>query len=241
MIRLEKICRTYQLGGQPVHALVDIDEEVKTGEHVAIMGPSGSGKSTLLYLLGCLDRPDSGSYFLDGRDVARLSDEELTGIRRNLIGFVFQSFHLVPRLTAAENVELPMVFAEVARAERRQRVAAALESVDLADRADHRPDQLSGGERQRVALARAMVMSPRLLLADEPTGNLDTTSGRQILDLLDRLNDQGVTVVVVTHDPTVASRAERVIVLVDGRVARRLAGSDVARTPNLLAAPEAVA
>jgi len=241
VIRLEKICRTYQLGGQPVHALVDIDEEVKTGEHVAIMGPSGSGKSTLLYLLGCLDRPDSGSYFLDGRDVARLSDEELTGIRRNLIGFVFQSFHLVPRLTAAENVELPMVFAEVARAERRQRVAAALESVDLADRADHRPDQLSGGERQRVALARAMVMSPRLLLADEPTGNLDTTSGRQILDLLDRLNDQGVTVVVVTHDPTVASRAERVIVLVDGRVARRLAGSDVARTPNLLAAPEAVA
>jgi len=241
VIRLEKICRTYQLGGQPVHALVDIDEEVKTGEHVAIMGPSGSGKSTLLYLLGCLDRPDSGSYFLDGRDVARLSDEELTGIRRNLIGFVFQSFHLVPRLTAAENAELPMVFAEVARAERRQRVAAALESVDLADRADHRPDQLSGGERQRVALARAMVMSPRLLLADEPTGNLDTTSGRQILDLLDRLNDQGVTVVVVTHDPTVASRAERVIVLVDGRVARRLAGTDVARTPNLLAAPEAVA
>ena len=241
MIRLEKICRTYQLGGQPVHALVDIDEEVKTGEHVAIMGPSGSGKSTLLYLLGCLDRPDSGSYFLDGRDVARLSDEELTGIRRNLIGFVFQSFHLVPRLTAVENVELPMVFAEVARAERRQRVAAALESVDLADRADHRPDQLSGGERQRVALARAMVMSPRLLLADEPTGNLDTTSGRQILDLLDRLNDQGVTVVVVTHDPSVASRAERVIVLVDGRVARRLAGSEVARTPNLLVAPEAVA
>jgi putative ABC transport system ATP-binding protein len=241
VIRLEKICRTYQLGGQPVHALVDIDEEVKTGEHVAIMGPSGSGKSTLLYLLGCLDRPDSGSYFLDGRDVARLSDEELTGIRRNLIGFVFQSFHLVPRLTAAENVELPMVFAEVARAERRQRVAAALASVDLADRADHRPDQLSGGERQRVALARAMVMSPRLLLADEPTGNLDTTSGRQILDLLDRLHDQGVTVVVVTHDPTVASRAERVIVLVDGRVARRLAGADVARTPNLLMAPEAVA
>ncbi len=237
MIRLEKICRTYQLGGQPVHALVDIDEEVKTGEHVAIMGPSGSGKSTLLYLLGCLDRPDSGSYFLDGRDVARLSDEELTAIRRNLIGFVFQSFHLVPRLTAAENVELPMVFAEVSRAERRQRVAAALESVDLADRTDHRPDQLSGGERQRVALARAMVMSPRLLLADEPTGNLDTTSGRQILDLLDHLHDQGVTVVVVTHDPTVASRADRVIVLVDGRVARRLAGSEVAQTPNLLVAP----
>jgi len=240
VIRLEKICRTYELGGQPVHALIDIDEEVKTGEHVAIMGPSGSGKSTLLYLLGCLDRPDSGAYWLNGREVARLSDEELTNIRRNLIGFVFQSFHLVPRLTAAENVELPMVFAEVARAERRQRVTAALAAVDLEDRMDHRPDQLSGGERQRVALARAMVMGPRLLLADEPTGNLDTTSGRQILDLLDRLNDQGVTVIVVTHDPSVAARADRVIVLVDGRVARRLAGADVARTANLLTAPEAV-
>jgi putative ABC transport system ATP-binding protein len=238
VIRLEKICRTYQLGGQPVHALVDIDETVETGEHVAIMGPSGSGKSTLLYLLGCLDRPDSGSYRLDGRDVARLSDEELTDVRRNLIGFVFQSFHLVPRLTAAENVELPMVFAGVPRSERRDRVTAALGSVDLDDRMDHRPDQLSGGERQRVALARAMVMGPRLLLADEPTGNLDTTSGRQILDLLERLNGQGVTVVVVTHDPSVASRASRVIVLVDGRVARRLAGADVARTPNLLMAPE---
>ena len=238
MIRLEKICRTYQLGGQPVHALVDIDEAVETGEHVAIMGPSGSGKSTLLYLLGCLDRPDSGSYRLDGRDVARLSDEELTDVRRNLIGFVFQSFHLVPRLTAAANVELPMVFAGVPRSERRDRVAAALGAVDLGDRMDHRPDQLSGGERQRVALARATVMGPRLLLADEPTGNLDTTSGRQILDLLQRLNSQGVTVVVVTHDPSVAARAERVIVLVDGRVARRLAGADVARTPNLLTAPE---
>jgi len=203
--------------------------------------PSGSGKSTLLYLLGCLDRPTSGAYWLNGREVARLSDEELTDIRRNLVGFVFQSFHLVPRLTAAENVELPMVFGGVNRAERRQRVTAALAAVDLGERMDHRPDQLSGGERQRVALARAMVMSPRLLLADEPTGNLDTTSGRQILDLLEGLNDQGVTVVVVTHDPSVASRAGRVIVLVDGRVARRLAGADVARTANLLVAPEGAA
>jgi putative ABC transport system ATP-binding protein len=236
VIRLEGISRTYQLGGQPVHALVDVDEEVATGEHVAIMGPSGSGKSTLLYLLGCLDRPDSGSYRLDGRDVARLSDEELTGVRRNLIGFVFQSFHLVPRLTAAANVELPMVFAAVDRSARRERVTAALDAVGLADRMDHRPDQLSGGERQRVALARAMVMGPRLLLADEPTGNLDTTSGRQILDLLDRLNEKdGVTLVVVTHDPSVASRADRVIVLVDGHVARRLAGVDVAQTANLFA------
>jgi len=236
VIRLEGISRTYQLGGQPVHALVDVDEEVADGEHVAIMGPSGSGKSTLLYLLGCLDRPDSGSYWLDGRDVARLSDEELTGVRRDLIGFVFQSFHLVPRLTAAANVELPMVFAAVDRSERRERVTAALGAVGLADRMDHRPDQLSGGERQRVALARAMVMGPRLLLADEPTGNLDTTSGRQILDLLDRLNEKdGVTLVVVTHDPSVAARADRVIVLVDGHIARRLAGADVARTANLFA------
>jgi putative ABC transport system ATP-binding protein len=239
VIRLEGIARTYQLGGQPVHALADINEEIATGEHVAIMGPSGSGKSTLLYLLGCLDRPDAGAYWLNGREVGRLSDEELTDVRRNLIGFVFQSFHLVPRLTAAENVELPMIFGGVPRGERRERVTAALAAVDLQDRSDHRPDQLSGGERQRVALARAMVMGPRLLLADEPTGNLDTTSGRQILDLLDRLNDQGVTLLVVTHDPTVAARADRVIVLVDGRVARRLAGAAVAQTPNLLAAPEA--
>jgi putative ABC transport system ATP-binding protein len=238
VIRLEKICRTYQLGGQPVHALADIDEHVEKGEHVAIMGPSGSGKSTLLYTLGCLDRPDSGAYWLDGREVARLNDEELTGIRRHLIGFVFQSFHLVPRLTAAENVELPMVFAGLPRGERRERVAAALSAVALSDRIDHRPDQLSGGERQRVALARATVMQPRLLLADEPTGNLDTASGRQILDLLDRMNGQGVTLVVVTHDPGVAQRADRVIVLVDGRVARRLPGKDVAATANLFAPAE---
>jgi putative ABC transport system ATP-binding protein len=237
VIRLEGISRTYQLGGQPVHALVDIHEEIRTGEHVAIMGPSGSGKSTLLYVIGCMDRPDSGSYWLDGREVARLSDEELTAIRRDLIGFVFQSFHLVPRLTAAENVELPMVFAGVTRAERRERVARELAAVGLADRADHRPDQLSGGERQRVAIARAMVMGPRVLLADEPTGNLDTTSGRQILDLLDRMNDEGMTLIVVTHDPTVAKRADRVIVLVDGHIARRLAGSEVAGTADLFAPP----
>ncbi len=235
MIRLEGISRTYQLGGQPVHALVDIHEHIRTGEHVAIMGPSGSGKSTLLYTVGCLDRPDSGSYFLDGRDVAHLSDAELTEVRRHMIGFVFQSFHLVPRLTAAENVELPMIFAGLSRAERRQRVETALGSVDLGARMDHRPDQLSGGERQRVALARSTVMGPRVLLADEPTGNLDTSSGKQILDLLDRMNGEGTTLVVVTHDPSVAKRAERIIVLVDGHVVRRLAGADVAATADLFA------
>jgi putative ABC transport system ATP-binding protein len=167
--------------------------------------------------------------------VARLSDAELTDVRRHMIGFVFQSFHLVPRLTAAENVELPMIFAGLSRAERRERVEAALASVDLADRMDHRPDQLSGGERQRVALARSTVMGPRVLLADEPTGNLDTASGKQILDLLDRMNDEGVTLVVVTHDPGVARRADRIIVLVDGHIVRRLAGADVATTADLFA------
>jgi putative ABC transport system ATP-binding protein len=238
VIRLEGISRTYQLGGQPVHALAGISEHIEPGEHVAIMGPSGSGKSTLLNVLGCLDRPDEGRYWLDGREVGTLSDQELTEVRRNLIGFVFQSFHLVPRLTAAENVELPMVFAGLSRAERRRRVEAALAAVGLADRMDHRPDQLSGGERQRVALARSTVMGPRVLLADEPTGNLDTASGRQILDLLGRMNEDGITLVVVTHDPSVARRAGRVIVLVDGRVARRLAGAEVTGTADLFAPVE---
>ena len=227
MIRLEGITRTFTVGGQPVHALVDVQEHIRPGEHVAIMGPSGSGKSTLLNLIGCLDRPTRGSYRLDGREVAHLSEEELARVRRHLIGFVFQFFHLVPRLTAAGNVELPLMFAGVSRGERKRKVAAALAAVGLTPRADHRPDQLSGGERQRVALARATVMGPRLLLADEPTGNLDTASGRQVLDLLDRLNDEGLTLVVVTHDPAVARRADRVIVLVDGRITRRLAGSEI--------------
>ena len=240
MIRLEGISRTYLLGSQPVHALDGISEHIEAGEHVAIMGPSGSGKSTLLNVLGCLDRPDAGSYWLNGREVGTLSDEELTAVRRNLIGFVFQSFHLVPRLTAAENVELPMVFAGISRGDRRRRVEEALAAVDLSGRMDHRPDQLSGGERQRVALARATVMGPRLLLADEPTGNLDTASGRQILDLLDRMNGEGLTLIVVTHDPAVARRADRIVVLVDGRVARRLAGSEVSSTADLFATENGV-
>ena len=233
MIRLEGVSRTYLLGHEPVHALVDITEHILPGEHVAIMGPSGSGKSTLLNVLGCLDRPDAGTYWLNGREVGKLSDDELTDVRRNTIGFVFQSFHLVPRLTAAENVELPMVFAGISRSERRDRLRAALSEVGLADRMGHRPNELSGGERQRVALARATVMGPRVLLADEPTGNLDTTSGRQILDLLDRMNEEGITLVVVTHDPNVARRADRIIVLVDGRVVRRLQGSEVGSIADL--------
>jgi putative ABC transport system ATP-binding protein len=235
VIRLEGVSRTYLLGHEPVHALVDITEHIEPGEHVAIMGPSGSGKSTLLNVVGCLDRPDSGTYWLNGREVGKLSDDELTDVRRHTIGFVFQSFHLVPRLTAAENVELPMLFAGLSRSERRQKVAAALDAVGLRERMGHRPNELSGGERQRAALARATVMGPRLLLADEPTGNLDTASGRQILDLLDRMNGEGITLVVVTHDPNVARRADRIIVLVDGSIVRRVKGSEVASVADLFA------
>jgi len=228
VIRLEKICRTFAVGDGEVRALVDIDERIGDGEHVAIMGPSGSGKSTLLNILGCLDRPTSGSYELDGREVSSLDEDELTALRRHHIGFVFQFFHLVPRLTALENVELPMIFAGVAPSERRRRALDAIGNVGLNERAGHRPDQLSGGERQRIALARATVMSPGLLLADEPTGNLDSVSGRQVLDLMDRMNDGGLTLVVVTHDPAVARRADRALVMTDGRIVRRLHGKELA-------------
>jgi putative ABC transport system ATP-binding protein len=183
------------------------------------MGPSGSGKSTLLHLLGCLDRPTAGSYRLDGREVGALGEEELAEVRGRRIGFVFQFFHLVPRLTAAANVELPMMLAGVRPAERRSRAQAALAAVGLRDRADHRPDQLSGGQRQRVAIARATVMKPAIVLADEPTGNLDRASGQEIIELLERMNREGLTLIVVTHDPEVGHRARRIVRLVDGRIA----------------------
>ena len=227
MIRLEHVARVFPVGDTEVRALDDVSEHVAPGEHVAIMGPSGSGKSTLLNVIGCLDRPTAGRYVLDGREVSGLDDAELTLVRREVIGFVFQSFHLVPRLTAAENVELPMVFAGIPRDERRARVTAGLQAIGLAPRMDHRPDQLSGGERQRVAIARAMVMRPRLLLADEPTGNLDSRSGQQVLELLDRLNADGLTLVVVTHDANVARRAGRVILMRDGRIVRRVAPAEL--------------
>ncbi len=221
VIRLEEIGRTFQVGDEQVHALVDIDEAIRAGEHVAIMGPSGSGKSTLLNILGCLDRPSAGSYHLDQREVGHLDEAELTQVRRHQIGFVFQFFHLVPRLTAVDNVALPMVFDGVTRVERRRRAEEALVAVGLSPRLHHRPDELSGGERQRVALARATVMQPSILLADEPTGNLDSASGRAVLDLLDSMRAGGLTLVVVTHDPKVAQRADRIVLLVDGRVAQR--------------------
>ena len=238
VIRLEGISRTFQVGSRPVHALVGADEAIARGTHIAIMGPSGSGKSTLLNILGCLDRPTAGTYHLDGREVGGLADSELTQVRRHKIGFVFQFFHLVARLTAAENVELPMVFAGVARAERRRRTAEALAAVGLTDRADHAPDQLSGGERQRVALARATVMRPSILLADEPTGNLDSKSGDAVLDLLDRMNDNGLTLIVVTHDPRVALHADRILILVDGRIVKRAQPERMADLLEMLAEDE---
>jgi putative ABC transport system ATP-binding protein len=236
MIELEGVSRVYEMGGQPVYALRDVDETIEAGDYVAIMGPSGSGKSTLLNVIGCLDRPTSGTYRLDGQDVGELSDVELSRIRGHKIGFVFQVFHLVPRLSAAENVAFPMLFAGIPRAERQARVAEALAAVGLADRADHRPAQLSGGERQRVAIARATIMKPHVLLADEPTGNLDSKAGRQVMALLEEMNAAGLTLLVVTHDPTVAARARRVLIMEDGAIVRRLRGSELA-TSGAIPAP----
>ncbi len=218
MIGLRGIDRTYVVGSQAVRALRGVDLEIAAGEYVSIMGPSGSGKSTLLNILGCLDRPTAGEYELDGQATGRLSEAELSRVRRHRIGFVFQFFHLVPRLTAAENVELPMMFAGVEPADRRRRVDRALVAVGLAPRRDHRPDQLSGGERQRVAIARATVMEPAILLADEPTGNLDSRSGGEIVALLERMNGEGLTLIVVTHDAEIGGRARRRVRLQDGRV-----------------------
>jgi putative ABC transport system ATP-binding protein len=239
MIRLRDISRTFVVGGQPVHALVGVSETIDQGEHLAIMGPSGSGKSTLLNILGCLDRPDRGTYELLGRDVSRLDESELSLVRRHTIGFVFQFFHLVPRLSALENVELPMVFAGVPAAERRERALGRLRAVGLEPRAAHRPDQLSGGERQRAALARATVLDPKLLLADEPTGNLDSASGRHVLEILQRMNAEGLTLIVVTHDPGVARRARRVLVLNDGRIVHRGEGARIHEAIDALSAAEA--
>jgi putative ABC transport system ATP-binding protein len=191
---------------------------IPDGDYVSLMGPSGSGKSTLLNIIGCLDRPTAGSYHLDGREVAQLPEDELSQIRRHRIGFVFQFYHLVPRLTAAGNVELPMIFAGVDRRERAQRVAQALGSVGLTPRAHHRSEQLSGGERQRVAIARAIVMGPKILLADEPTGNLDSAAGAEIVRLLEERNAEGLTLVVVTHDPLIGRRARHRLRLVDGKI-----------------------
>jgi len=227
LIELRDVCRIYELGETRLAALQDVTLEIARGEFVAVMGVSGSGKSTLLYVLGCLDTPTSGSYRLAGRDVAGLSSDERATIRNREIGFVFQSFNLVPRTSALENVELPLVYGGVAPAEQRERARVALRSVGLVDRDGYAPSQLSGGQQQRVAIARALVNRPSLLLADEPTGNLDTRTSLELLALFQKLNrQQGITVVLVTHEPDIASYAERVVTFRDGRIL-----SDVRQAP----------
>ncbi|CAI08430.1 putative ABC transporter protein,ATPase component [Aromatoleum aromaticum EbN1] len=215
-IELSAIERVFKLGDSEVHALHAVTVAIEAGEYVAVMGPSGSGKSTLLNLLGLLDRPNGGTYRLEGRDVTTLTADEQAEVRRNRIGFVFQSFHLVPRLTAAENIALPLMLAGVPPAERGPRVAEALKNFGLDTRADHRPDELSGGQRQRVAIARATIMRPAMILADEPTGNLDRATGQDVTALLESLNASGVTLIVVTHDPVMGGRARRRLMMEDG-------------------------
>ncbi len=216
MIHLEKINRIFQVGDQEVRALNDVDLTISSGEYLSIMGPSGSGKSTLLNILGLLDRPSSGTFQFDGQETTQMDDERLARIRGGKIGFVFQFFHLIGRLSAAENIELPLIIAEEEPAKRKPKVQEILHQVGLEDRADHRPDQLSGGQRQKVAIARATITRPDMLLADEPTGNLDSVSGTEVIRLMEAMNKSGLTVLVVTHDPTVGDRARRKIKMIDG-------------------------
>jgi putative ABC transport system ATP-binding protein len=218
LITLNGICKRYDLGDVPVHALSNVSLTVAEGEAVAIMGPSGSGKSTLLGILGCLDSPTAGSYTLAGEEVGRLSRAELAAVRCRRIGFVFQGFNLLPRLNALENVELPLAYAGVRSRDRRRKAAESLARLGLGERLNHRPSQLSGGQQQRVAIARALVNDPDLILADEPTGALDTATGQEILDLLNEINSRGTALVIVTHDAAVADRMRRTIALADGRV-----------------------
>ena len=220
LIGLEQVERVFRLGDSDVHALQGLDLRIDAGEYVAVMGPSGSGKSTLLNILGLLDQPSRGRLLLEGRDVTTLSPDEQAAVRSRRIGLVFQSFHLVPRLSAAENIALPMVLAGIAPKERQARVAQALKDYGLAPRADHRPSELSGGQRQRVAIARATIMQPPLLLADEPTGNLDRATGDEVVRLLEELNARGVTLIVVTHDASLGARARRRLMMEDGQLRR---------------------
>lgn len=218
MINLSHIHREFQVGDEQVLALRDVNLTINNGEYVSIMGPSGSGKSSLLNIIGLLDRPDKGSYLLEGENMTGLGDRQQAELRRHKIGFVFQFFHLVPRMSAAENIELPMMLSGLDPKERKGRVNNALSAFGIANRARHRPDQLSGGQRQRVAIARATVMQPHILLADEPTGNLDRVSGQEVIDILESLNKEKITLIMVTHDPEIGSRANRQIHMIDGRI-----------------------
>ncbi len=218
LIRIRDLERRYDMGGEVIHALRGVSLSIRRNEYVAIMGPSGSGKSTMMNVLGCLDTPDAGEYWLNGQEVSRLADDALARVRNKEIGFVFQTFNLLPRATALHNVELPLIYAGLAARERRDRAVAALERVGLGNRMDHRPNELSGGQRQRVAIARALVNQPSILLADEPTGNLDSTTSADIMQVFGELHAMGQTVIMVTHEPDIAAFAERVVVLRDGRV-----------------------
>lgn len=218
LIRVADLTRVYQVGGEEVRAVDGVDLEIAKGEYVAIMGASGSGKSTLMNLIGCLDTPSSGTYVLNGAAVAEMDDDALAAVRNREIGFVFQTFNLLPRLTAAQNVELPLIYGGVGAAERRERVAKVMAQVGLTDRAAHQPNEMSGGQRQRVAIARALVCRPSLILADEPTGNLDSTTSEEIMSVLDGLHAGGNTILVVTHEEDIAAHARRIIRLRDGRI-----------------------
>lgn len=218
IIVTEDLQRHYEMGGEVIHALRGIDLQIAPGEYVAVMGPSGSGKSTLMNMIGCLDTPDDGQYWLNGKLVSDMNDRELARVRNNEVGFVFQTFNLLPRANALHNVEMPLIYAGMKRKERLQRAAAALTRVGLGDRMNHRPSELSGGQRQRVAVARALVTEPSILLADEPTGNLDTVTGEDIMRLFDGLHAAGHTIILVTHEANVAAHAERSIVLRDGSI-----------------------
>lgn len=218
MIELKGICRNFQVGDETVHALRDVTLEIGAGEYLSIMGPSGSGKSTLLNMLGLLDQAGSGQYLFNGQAVNKLKSDQQAEMRRENIGFVFQAFHLIPRLSAADNVALPLTLAGVEPGLRKQKTAAAMETLGIADRAHHRPDQLSGGQRQRVAIARAIISEPKMILADEPTGNLDRASSEDVVHALEALNQNGITLIVVTHDPSLGDRARRRIKMDDGRI-----------------------
>lgn len=218
MIRIEKLNKIYDTGKVKVHALKDVNLEIKKEEFISIMGPSGSGKSTLMNILGCLDKPTSGSYTLDGVNISKLNDNELAAIRNKKVGFVFQSFNLLARTPALKNVELPMLYAGVPAKERRLRAIEVLGKVGLGDRLDHKPNELSGGQKQRVAIARALINNPSIILADEPTGNLDTKSGEEIMEIFQRLNDEGVTIILVTHEADIAQHGKRIVTFRDGRL-----------------------
>jgi putative ABC transport system ATP-binding protein len=220
LIRTEDLWKTYHMGSEEVHALRGVSIEIERGEYVAIMGPSGSGKSTLMNLIGCLDTPTQGEYFLNDKRVSVMNDDELANIRNREIGFVFQTFNLLPRATALHNVELPLIYNGTPSSDRRKQAERALEMVDLKDRINHKPSELSGGQRQRVAIARALVNEPSLLLADEPTGNLDSKTSLEIMRLLEDLHQQGNTIIMVTHEPDIAKRAHRVLSILDGRIAQ---------------------